>query len=267
MTLFIADIGSNAQTLEQACQSIYSAKKAGADIVKFQLFSEFDLYGEGNKERKIESWLPKLAEVCKSLGVEFGCTAFSVEGLGIVDPFVKAHKIASSCATHKPLLTAAHLSGKDIFLSVGACTTAQVCDAVSYFNTPQANAKRRYLCVLYCPAAYPSRYCDVRSVSVLKSFLPWNVGVGFSDHTLDIYNAPRLAVKHAAEVIEKHFTAFPDMDTPDRGHSLTQDQFRAMVLGIKSAPSFGPTPEEQDFVDYHQVRFVDGRGYVRVRKP
>lgn len=260
--LFIADIGSNAATLEQACQSIYAAKKAGADIVKFQLFSHYDLYGEGSKERKIESWLPKLAEVCEDLGVEFGCTAFSVNGLAIVDPFVKRHKIASSCITHEPLLDSVALTGKNVFLSAGAATIEEIYAALNRLNMQKVHVD-----VLYCPAAYPSRWCDYRMIVELKNALPWYVGVGFSDHTTDVINAPLLAHKKGATVIEKHFTAFPELQTPDRGHSLTQSEFKAMVLATRRQPIFGPSPEEAEFREFHQVRFVDGKGWVRRKKP
>ena len=261
MTIFIADIGSNALTLEQACQSIYAAKKAGADIVKFQLFSEHDLYGEGSKERRIEPWLPKLAEICADLGVEFGCTAFSVNGLSIVDPYVKTHKVASSCITHEPLLDAVALTGKNVFLSAGAATLEEIYAALN-----RLNMTRIHVDVLYCPACYPSRWCDVRLVAELKKALPWYVGVGFSDHTVDVFNAPLQAIKKGATVVEKHFTAFPELQTPDRGHSLTQSEFLAMVTAARKPPIFGPSPEEKDFRDFCQVRFIDGKGWVRRRK-
>jgi len=262
MVKFIADIGSNANTLQQALESIYQAKKAGADIVKFQLFSEHDLYGEGSKERKIQEWLPQLAMWAEELGVEFGCTAFSCEGVAIVDPYVKAHKIASSCATHLDLIKTVDKTDKDIYLSVGACTCDQVRTALQHINFYRKNVT-----VLYCPAAYPSRYCDVRKMNDLKSLLPWRTSVGFSDHTTDIINAPALAAQLGASVIEKHFTAFPDMATPDRGHSLTPSEFHEMVMAVIMKPAFGPTPEEQEFRKYHQARYVEGKGYVRARKP
>jgi sialic acid synthase SpsE len=159
------------------------------------------------------------------------------------------------------LLDAVDKTGKDVYLSVGACTMKQIKEAVARFNI-----YKRDLTVLYCNASYPSRYCDVRLITDLKYSLPEYVSVGFSDHTTDVINAPALAVHFGAEVIEKHFTAYPDMQTPDRGHSLTPEEFHTMVKSIKANPVIAPTAEESDFVKYHQCRFVEGKGYVRVRK-
>jgi len=258
---FIADIGSNFRTLEQAKESIYQAKKAGADVVKFQLFSEYDLYGNGSTDRKIDGWLPTLAAKCLDLGVEFGCTAFSPEGLAIVDPFVKCHKIASSCVAHLPLLKAAGDTGKPLIISVGACTVNEVYDVMA--AVPYSTK----LTLMYCQAAYPSRWCDVRKIRALRALAPSSVDVGYSDHTIDVINAPVAAAMMGATVIEKHFTAFPSLQTPDRGHSLNPDEFKAMVIAVSSNEVFGPSPEEQEFREYHRTRCIEGKGFVRVRKP
>jgi len=255
MTYIIADIGSNFNTLQEAYISIEKAKEAGADMAKFQLFSEFDLYGDGSTERNIEPWLPLLKECCDLHKIDFGCTAFSVEGLAAVDPFVKCHKVASSCVTHLPLLEAIAATRKHVYMSVGACTRDEILAAIEI--CPPTS-------LIYCQASYPSRMFNPGWFLALEELYP---DVGYSDHTIDIYGAPVIAARWGADPIEKHFTAFPLMDTPDRLHSLTTPEFKLMVEAIRNGfpKEIGPSPEEAEFVKYCKVRQTE-KGYFRTRK-
>jgi len=267
----IADIGSNFHTLEQAYKSIEKAAEAGAHMAKFQLFSEFDLYGEGSTERKIEQWLPLLKYCCDANEVEFGCTAFSPAAHRIVDPFVNDYKVASSCVTHIPLLKAIEASKsttwgctkKHVILSVGGCTEEEIRAALKIFKT-------RKKTIMYCQAAYPSRMFDLGKLKLLQKKFPYHT-IGYSDHTTDILGAPLAASRLArVTVLEKHFTAFPDLNTPDRHHSLTPAEFRLMVDAMRNMfngvpEALGPSPEEADFVKFDKVRLTD-KGYTRVRK-
>jgi sialic acid synthase SpsE len=256
MPYIIADIGSNFFTLDGAVQSIQAAAKAGAEMAKFQLFNWLDLYGEDSAERKIEPWLPALASSCKHNKIEFGCTAFSPEGVALVDPFVVSHKVASSCVTHLPLLRAISAANKPILMSVGGCTVDEIRAALDVLHG-------NVVTLLYCAASYPSRMFNPDAIPKLKE--RFKLPVGYSDHTTDIWGAPVVAARQGAVCIEKHFTAFPIADTPDRPHSLTPDEFRQMVDAIRSPIEIGPTPEEYAFVKYHKVRKTD-LGYYRIRK-
>jgi N,N'-diacetyllegionaminate synthase len=257
MAYIIADIGSNFSTLEDAYHSIAAAKSSGADMVKFQCFSEHDLYGDGETKRKIEPWLSLLADFCERLNIDFGCTAFSPEGVSIVNPFVKSHKVASSCVTHLPLLRAISAANKWIIMSVGACTVEEITAALDVFHG-------NIVTLLYCAASYPSRFFNPDAIQRLRNL--FRLPVGYSDHTTDIWGAPAVAARLGACVIEKHMTAFPDLASPDRPHSLTPIEFRQMVDATRCPRiEIGPTPEELDFVKYHKVRLTD-RGYYRERK-
>ena len=87
----IADIGSNHRDdLGLAKAQIASAKEAGIDAVKFQFYTHRALYGfEGKAEYEMPvSWLEPLASHCRSHDIDFMCSAFSVVGYRLVDPFV-----------------------------------------------------------------------------------------------------------------------------------------------------------------------------------
>lgn len=258
MTFIIADIGSNCNTIQEAYISIEKAKESGADMAKFQLFSEHDLYGDGSTERKIQPWLPHLKDCCVANDIEFGCTAFSVEGLELVDPYVKWHKVASSCVTHKPLIEAIAKKGKHVLVSVGACSDEEIITCLEPLTG-------MLVTLLYCQASYPSRCCDLTEIIRLRA--KFGVPVGYSDHTTNILGSPFDAVRYyAPTILEKHFTAFPLLESPDRPHSLTPAEFKMMVDACRTGDTSAARKEEERlFAQYCKVRQTD-KGYYRVRK-
>lgn len=243
----IAEVGSNWTTLPECLASIAAAKRCGADAVKFQLFNHAALYGWPIKEIwdalyristteapvRVEdpemehsfpvAWLPKLADMAKSEGIEFMCTAFSPELVQVVDPYVSVHKIASSDATWPQLLDAVAKTGKPILLSLGAKRDT---DRIATFFRMRQLTERTIL--LHCVANYPADFFDL-------SLFDGRHNEGLSDHTLG-YSVAVAAANNDARVIEKHFTAFPDLDTPDRPHSLNPTQFKRMVDLIRGTP-------------------------------
>ncbi len=241
----IAEVGSNWKTLEDCLESIRVAKECGADAVKFQAFNWPALYGskvatiDGVELKYMRmqyeldlSWLHGLRAQADEVGIEFGCTAFSPELVAAVDPYVHWHKVASSDACWPQMLEAVGKTGKDILLSTGAKSEADVRMAMEVLA--QLNVDLSMVIPLYCVAAYPNDYVDLYRILKLAD----TVGLtdaGFSDHTLG-YTSTVEAARRGATVIEKHFTAFPDLDTPDRPHSLTPAQFTRMMKLIRGEP-------------------------------
>jgi sialic acid synthase SpsE len=80
---------------------------------------------------------------------------------------------------------------------------------------------------MHCCPEYPAK----------RSYIPGyplDRREGVSDHSLDIYHTPEIARDYDQLYLEKHFTALPELDTPDRAHSLTPDEFSEMVRFIKT---------------------------------
>jgi sialic acid synthase SpsE len=264
----IAEVGSNWQTFDHAKESISAAKAAGADAVKFQLFDYGDLYGFNPNDEldtwhpmfQIYEWMPKLKEKADACGIEFLCTAFSPELVEAVDPFVPIHKIASSDLNYPQLLKAVAKTVKPVLLSTGASNVNEIHYAYIQFMDPCE------VVLMYCVSAYPARTVDLRVMNVIRDefvdkYPQCSVRTGFSDHTTDMVWTPLSAVLAGATVIEKHFTAFPELDTPDRPHSLTAEEFKFMVENLRGVrkPVIGPTPEEKDMVLRHKRRLIATR--------
>lgn len=261
----IAEVGSNWSNFQEAKDSISLAKNCGADAVKFQLFTEAALYGPGVRDTTYGAsghhylpaeWLPKLKEKADACGIEFMCTAFSPELVEAVDPFVSVHKVASSDLSYPQLLQAVAKTGKPVILSTGASSQGDIHQAFLHFQDPSD------VVLLYCVAAYPALTADLRVMDAIRSYFegmysPGMIHVGFSDHTPGTFMAIEAARKGAV-VIEKHFTAFPDLDTPDRPHSLTAGEFKLMVDHIRGTrqPVIGPTPEEKAMLLRHNRRLI-----------
>lgn len=250
----IAEVGSNWQTLEQCRLSIQSAKVCGADAVKFQAFTYRALYGsypEGKVSVMLPhelplAWLPELKKTADACDIEFMCTAFSPELVAAVDPFVSVHKIASSDAAWPQMLDAVAATGKRTLISFGGKSEAEQKQAMARLCGAHVFG-RDSVVPLYCIAAYPA------DCAILPDFCRDGAYDGFSDHTLG-YTAAIEAARRGAIVIEKHFTAFPDLDTPDRPHSLRPDQFIRMVNIIRRGEA--ATSEEDAMILRHNRRLI-----------
>ena len=251
----IAEVGSNWKTPEDCLLSIRIAKANGADAVKFQFYSNKALYGrDGVSEAVYQTalqgaWLPELKAHCDLYKIEFMCSAFSPEGVHIVDRFVNLHKVASAEMTHVKLLEAVKATGKPVLLSTGASGEADIREAVRTLGhlTP--------VILMYCVAAYPAKVVDLGCIDLLKKISPL---VGFSDHTIDALIIPRAAIDRGACVIEKHVNFSDHTDTPDAGHALNEREFKGMVDAIhnRRVSQLGATLEEADMVKRHNRRLI-----------
>lgn len=246
----IAEIGSNFRNESDCKDAISLAKNLGADAVKFQMFSPRDLYGRGSEEELLikPEWLPRLAQKAENVGIDLMCTVFNPRKVAIVNPYVSAHKIASSDLNYPELLSTVNATGKTVFLSTGACSAREIEEAYEHLQNCE-------VILMYCKADYPSRTADPTQIAAMKEF--FKLEVGFSDHTLDAICAPMVAMANGACAIEKHVNFFDLKSTPDASFSLTRDEFRLMCDCIrgKYKPPF-MLPTEKDMLLLHKRRLV-----------
>jgi sialic acid synthase SpsE len=248
----IADVGSNwrrynddAKNLECALQHIDEAARAGVSAVKFQLFTHEELYGvPGDDSFALPAeWLPELKAACDRAGVEFMCTAFSAEGVRVVDPHVKRHKIASAEMMHTGILDAVIATGKPFIVSTGGATEADVLAFVEYVDERGGDKDPvGRMSILECVAAYPALPAAYSLREMMHWREAWSDQVGISDHTLSLVVA-LTAVGCGATVFEKHFLAsfFPFDEggeltaTPDEPHSIGPIEMAHYVASIREA--------------------------------
>jgi sialic acid synthase SpsE len=260
----VAEVGSNWHTLADCRHAIHEAARCGANAVKFQLFSHYELYGlpEPSEGWPMSpyclppEWLSELKYESDKANIDFMCTAFSPEGIEKVDPFVVAHKIASTDCGHRDMLEVAFGTGKPVIVSTGGASADDIW--LLHGLTPK-------LVMLYCVANYPAINVDLRYISELRKL---GFIAGYSDHTTSWDRIPFDACHgYGAQVLEKHFTALPDLNTPDGPHSLNPATFKAMVDLIRTPVlAWGENPAEVEFRQWHKRR-PTGNGFYRLKKP
>lgn len=248
----IAEVGSNFSDLNDCMASISLAKNCGADAVKFQLYDYQSLFGIKGGELPGQlslDWLPKLAEKAEACNIEFMCSAFSPELLELVNQFVNIHKLASSEMCHLRMLEKLKLYNKPTLISTGAQTLSDILRVNDFVeNLP--------VIFMYCVAAYPAKMIDLREISFLEKFV--RKPVGYSCHSLDVLEVPNSAFEAGAVCIEKHVN-FVGASSPDSPHSLSTDEFKAMVERVrctKQLESSLATSEQKDMVLRHKRRLI-----------
>ena len=227
----IAEVGSNWHTLSDILMSIKTAKEVGADAVKFQLFSNKEMYLDvpdakiGRSPYLDHTWLATMDKYAREVGIELMCTAFSAPGYTYVDKFVDTHKIASAEITDFNILKKVNSFKKPVYLSTGGAGIIQIRHALEFLKACRVT-------IMYCVTEYPARVVDFRHVDKLVGIFKRGYDYGYSDHSIDVLIIPRLAKYHGCNVIEKHVNFTDHKDTDDALHSLSTRDFALMVKSI-----------------------------------
>ncbi|MEI6101113.1 MAG: N-acetylneuraminate synthase, partial [Eubacteriales bacterium] len=250
--LIIAEAGVNHNgDMGMARQLVLEAKKAGADVVKFQTFkaelvmsryaekAEYQKETTGKSESQLEmvkkfelpySAFVELKSLCDEVGIQFLSTPFDLESIDFLAGMgLETMKIPSGEITNLPYLIKIGKLGGKVILSTGMSTLPEIGDAI---NILRKNGTQEII-LLHCNTEYPTPYADVNLLAMLTMQQEFNVPVGYSDHTLGI-EIPVAAVAMGACVIEKHFTLDKNLEGPDHKASLEPGELLAMVRAIRN---------------------------------
>lgn len=283
----IAEAGVNHDgDLAAAKDLVGAARDAGADAVKFQVFSADRLVSKSATSceyQKRQAGAPdsqhemlkrlelsaeafaELAGLARSIGIQFLATPFGIPELQLlVDLKVPAIKIASTDLVNVPLLEAATEVGLPLIVSTGASTLAEVDQAVALLRAKGAGDR---LILLHCVSAYPTppEAARLRRIQLLVE--RFGVPVGFSDHTMDL-RFSAMAVAAGAVVLEKHLTLDRDLPGPDHAFSLIPKQFAEYVVASRLAwAALGAISEREEDVakEEEEVRKLARGSIVALR--
>lgn len=247
----IAEAGVNHNgDLNLAFKLIDAAKRAGADVVKFQSFKADKLVStlipkagyqkQTTKKNETQYAMIKKLELtledhralikeCKRKNIQFLSTPFDEESADLLEKLgVKIFKIPSGEITNIPFLEFLARKRKSLILSTGMANLLEVKEAVqSIFRS--GNKK---LTLLHCVTEYPAPFGQLNLKAIQTLSKEFNLPTGFSDHSLGI-EAPIAAVSLGAVVIEKHLTLNRNLPGPDHKASLEPDEFKQMVQAIR----------------------------------
>lgn len=237
MPVFIvAEIGVNHDgSIERAKMLVRNAHLAGADAVKFQLWS-------ANRFPKIEnlrlspSQLNEAISIAEALRIPWFCTPFDLESVSILyDLGMKRWKIPSGFLKDEAYLNAIADSGPTkVILSTGKGnldkepTIKEINHCIAKFLDGSE------VTILYCVSKYPALPKDffLPSIAGLRTIFPL-CEIGFSDHS-NLIELSLGAVALGATTIERHITYDHLANGPDHRSSLMPDQFYTMVRQIRN---------------------------------
>jgi N,N'-diacetyllegionaminate synthase len=260
--LIVAEVSQTHDgSLGQAHAFIDAIAAAGADAVKFQThiaaeestpsepwrvkFSPQDStryqYWQRMEFSK-EQWR-KLKIHAEMHNLLFLSSPFSLQACQILSEIgMQTWKIASGEINNLPLLECVASTGKPIILSSGMSDWGELDEAVNLFR-----ASGNPLAVLQCTSEYPCppERIGLNMLDVLRG--RYDCSVGLSDHSGKIY-AGLAAATLGAEVLEVHVTLSREMFGPDVPASITTDELRQLVEGVRAIEKMIQNPVNKDSV-------------------
>lgn len=250
--LIIAEAGVNHNgELDLALKLCDAAKKAGADIVKFQTWktenlitrhvdqAEYQAHNTGVTESQFDMLkrlelsyddFKVIKKHCDDIGIIFASTADEPGSLDfLVDLGIPFIKVGSGDIGNIPFLRYMGTKGLPIVLSTGMSTLEDVDISIKALKEGGASD----ITLLHCTTSYPCPYEDVNLKAMITLQHSFNLPVGYSDHTIGVEVASA-AVALGAKIVEKHFTLDCNMKGPDHAASTEPDEFACLVKSIRN---------------------------------
>ena len=254
-TVIIAEAGVNHNgKLKFGKRLIDEAKKAGADIIKFQTYkakklttknaprfwnwkgelkkngTQYDSYSNLDSFSKNE--YRQLINYCKKKKIEFLSTPFDEESANmLVEIGMKGFKVASSDITNHPFLEFLAKKKLPILLSTGASSINEIKEAVRIIN----KSGNKKILIMQCTLCYPTKPQDANLLAIndIKRNFPKYL-VGLSDHTLGIEIASA-SVLYGVSAIEKHFTFNKKLlKSADHWLSIDPGELKKLVENVRT---------------------------------
>ena len=264
-------------SLGAAHASIDAIAASGADAVKFQTHiaaaestpaEPFRVQFSRQDAARYDYWVRTaftadqwrgLAEHCATRGVTFLSTPFSLEAVDLLEALgMPAWKVGSGEVGNLPLLDRMAATQKPVLLSSGMSTLAEIDAAVE-----RVRAAGGTVAVMQCTTAYPCppERIGLNMIPILKA--RYGCPVGLSDHSGTIY--PGLAAATLGiELLEVHVTMTRAMFGPDVPASVTPDELRQLVEGVRFIERMRSSPVDKDVmaVEMQPLRDVFTRSLV-----
>ena len=244
--MIIAEIGqAHDGSLGTVHAYIDALAETGVDVIKFQMhiaeaessihepfrvkFSKQDASRMDYWKRMeftFEQWYG-IKQHCEDLGMEFMASPFSNSAVELLEKLnVLRYKVGSGEVNNLLIIQKIAETKKPILISSGMSNYEEI-DQTLKFLEPFGNP----LSILQCTTAYPTKPEDwgLNIIPELKN--KYNVPVGFSDHSGDIYACLAAAVL-GSEIFEFHVVFDKRQFGPDTSSSITIEQTKILVKGI-----------------------------------
>ncbi len=253
-TVVIAEAGVNhLGRMDYAEELIKTAKRAGADVIKFQTYKAnklvlkdaprfWDWDGEADQEgsqydsySRLDSFgedeYRQLINLCEKYDIEFMSTPFDEESAKmLVELGMKGFKVASCDITNIPFLRYLAQFNLPILLSTGASNITEIRAATDAIELAGCSK----IGVMQCTLCYPTETKDanLRAITTLKSEFS-GYPIGFSDHTLGTL-IPGASILLGVTFIEKHYTFDKTLpESADHWLSLDEGELFRLVSDLR----------------------------------
>ncbi|SDC83674.1 N-acetylneuraminate synthase [Algoriphagus faecimaris] len=279
--MIIAEIAqAHDGSLGNAHAFIDALATTGVDAVKFQThiaeaesssFEPFRIKFSKQDETRFDYWKRMeftpdqwkgLKDHCHEKGMQFISSPFSVAAVDLLNEIgVDAYKIGSGEIANKLMLERIAKTGKPVIMSSGMSTMYELEEAISWLNEQNVD-----LSILQCTTAYPTdpEQWGLNMIGKLKE--KFNMPVGFSDHSGDIF-ACLAAASLGAELFEFHVVFDKRQFGPDSIASISIDDTSRLCKGIKQIKkSLSHPVDKNDDTKFKELKRIFGKSLAVNKK-
>ncbi len=234
--VYIAEIGVNHEGNFQRCLKLIKlAKKAGADVVKFQCFTpskyysiEEDKYIQAKKFYFGPEKFLKLIKFCKKIKINYLFTALTEDWIEFIKKHSNIIKIASGDLNFKYLINLVIKKKLNIILSTGISDENEISQTYKIIKRAYKNKINKKLILMHCVSNYPVENFNVnlKNLKVLEE--KYNTILGYSNHAIGI-EACLASICLNARVIEFHFTDNKKRNFRDHQLSLDVNDVKKLI--------------------------------------
>lgn len=253
-TFIIAELSANHNgSLQNALDTIKSAKRAGADAIKLQTYTADTITIDSTTDDfKLQhgtiwdgkylhalyqeaftpwEWHEQLFKAAEEEGLICFSSPFDPTAVDFLETLnCPAYKIASFEITDIPLIEYVASKGKPIIISTGIAELADIelaVDACKRMNNHQ-------VALLKCTSSYPAPIEEANMSMIPDLARRFGVISGLSDHTMGS-TVPVVATAFGGKIIEKHFIIDRSIGGPDASFSMNEAEFTEMVKAVREA--------------------------------
>lgn len=221
----VAEIGVNWDSVEMAKKMILEAKRAGADLVKMQMYSENEIrespyYDELRKRMLTPELVKEFKQYSEHIRIEWFCTPMNLEAVDILNELgVKKFKVRERDSENYPLINKVLETDKTVFIS-----TTRLPTSPHYLYHP--NIRWLYATPKY---PYPIEEVELYRIPAFR---------GISDHTqgwtLALASAAIAVSCDLPEfIIEKHITLSHDLPCIDANVSIDFKELSELIKHVR----------------------------------
>lgn len=170
-------------------------------------------------------------------GLTFIVSPFSVEAVAMMTPLVDAWKVASGEVTNGLLIAVMDRTEKPLLISSGMSTRREL--EYAWMQS------RHDVALLQCTSEYPTPP-EHLGLNVIRSLgQRYGIPIGLSDHSGTTY-AALAAVALGCDVLEVHVTFSREMQGFDTASSITLEDLRRLVEGVRWIERAKANPVDKD---------------------